>query len=192
MSLSLKPRDAWHHLEAAQPPAWVLRHTRLVAGLARAMASRAQDEGHDVDVALVTAAGLLHDYGRAWTQDARHASLGAEKLRAAGFPEDLVRIVERHTGGGITKAEAVKLGIPRKDYTPQTLEERIVCHADNLYSGDKRLQLQDIRGKYMAKGLPEAWRRIHELHDTLSRELDVDLETLEPVALPEFDSDIAR
>lgn len=184
LSRSWKPSDAWALLREADPPDWVPRHTIAVAGLARAMAIEALDQNMDVDLEKVTVAALLHDYGRAWTQDVHHASLGAEKLRALGAPEPIVLIVERHTGGGIDKKEAKALGLPVKDYTPQTLEERIVCHADNLYSGDKRMRLEDIRGKYLAKDLKGAWQKIHALHDQLCRELDSDLETLEPAAVP--------
>jgi tRNA (cytidine56-2'-O)-methyltransferase len=67
------------------------------------------------------------------------------------------------------------------------LEERIVCHADNLYSGDRRLTLEDLRRKYEAKGLPEALRRIEALHEGLGDELGVDLESLPPADLPGLD-----
>lgn len=187
LSQSWKPSTAWAVLAAAEPPEWVLQHTRCVAGLARAMANEAVDQDLDADIQLTTIGAVLHDYGRAFTQGIDHASLGAQKLRDLGIPEPVVLIVERHTGGGIDKKEAKALGLPAKDYTPKTIEERIVCHADNLYSGEKRLALEQLRGKYMTKGLNEAWRKIHALHDQLCRELDTDLESLEPVEITGLD-----
>jgi tRNA (cytidine56-2'-O)-methyltransferase len=147
------------------------------------MADAAADRGLPVDRERVVAGALLHDIGRSLAQDVRHASLGAALLREEGWDEAVVRIVERHTGAGIDAAEAAALKLPVKDYTPVTLEERIVAHADNLYSGDKRLSLEQLGAKYQAKRLPMAWIKIRKLHAGLTEELAVDLETLEPAEL---------
>lgn len=173
----------WHRLLAAHPPAWVPGHCRCVAGLAVAMADAAASRGLAVDRARVAAGAILHDIGRSVTQDVRHAGLGADLLRGEGWDATVVRIVETHTGGGIDADEAKALGLPVKDYTPRTLEERIVCHADNLYSAERRLTLAQLEAKYQAKGLPAAWQKIHALHAQLTRELGVDLERLAPAAL---------
>lgn len=178
-------RDAWALLGRHGPPAWVPRHSRCVEALAAAMCDRAEARGLQVDRALVQAGALLHDVGRSVTQDVRHASAGAELLRRDGLPEPLVLVVERHTGAGIDAAEAAALGLPAKDYTPQSLEERIVAHADNLYSGQRRLALAELRGKYLAKGLPAAWAKIERLHGELGRLLGADLEALAPAELPD-------
>jgi uncharacterized protein (TIGR00295 family) len=178
-------RSAYQRLAAASPPAWVLEHCVAVEGLATAMAERANEHGLDVDVPLVQAGALLHDIGRSITQDVRHASEGARLLRAeAQWPPPLVAVVERHTGAGIDATEAAALGLPVQDYTPRTLEERIVAHADNLYSGSKRLQLAEVEAKYRSRGLEHAGRRIRALHRQLSAELGVDLEDLKPASLP--------
>jgi tRNA (cytidine56-2'-O)-methyltransferase len=130
---------------------------------------------------------LMHDIGRSITQDVRHASLGADLLRADGkdaWDGRVVLCVERHTGAGIDAQDAANLGLPVKDYTPRTLEEKIVAHADNLYSGDKRLTLEQVEAKYRAKALPEAQAKIHRLHEELQEALGVDLDTLRPEPLP--------
>lgn len=178
-------RRAWRTLQDAKPPAWVPAHCRAVEGLAVAMAQRALARGHAVDVDVIQAGALLHDIGRSVTQDARHASEGARILRDARWPEPIVLVVERHTGAGIDADEAERLGLPVKDYTPQTLEERIVAHADNLHSGDKRIDLATLQQKYRAKGLAAAAEKIRRLHDALQSELDVDLERLAPATLAE-------
>jgi uncharacterized protein (TIGR00295 family) len=159
-------------------------HCLAVEALAVAMADAAQQRGLVVRRGLLQAGALLHDVGRSLVQDVRHASEGARLLREEGCDGRLVRIVERHTGGGIDAAEARALGLPAKDYTPRSLEERIVCHADNLYSGTHRLRMAELRGKYLAKGLPQAWARIEALHAALGDELGADLEALEPATLP--------
>lgn len=151
--------------------------------LAAAMCDRAEAAGHPVDRDLVQQACLLHDIGRSVTQDVRHASTGADLLRKAHWPEPVVLAVERHTGAGIDAQEAAALGLPVKDYTPRTLEEKIVAHADNLYSGDRRLALGALREKYRAKGLPKAWAKIEALHGELAATLGTDLDRLAPAPL---------
>jgi uncharacterized protein (TIGR00295 family) len=153
------------------------------------MCTCAERAGLDVDRDVAIAGALLHDVGRSVTQDIRHASVGADLLRADGpgaWPTALVLAVERHTGAGIDAGEAAALGLPVRDYTPRSLEERIVAHADNLYSADRRLTLVALEDKYRAKRLPEAWRKIRALHEALERELEADLEALrpEPLDLP--------
>lgn len=178
---------AWRRLEQAAPPAWVLGHCRCVEALADAMATCAEHEGLSVDRAVVRQGALLHDVGRSVTQDVRHASEGADLLRRDGpgaWDPRVVLCVERHTGAGIDADEAKALGLPVRDYTPRTLEEKIVAHADNLYSGDKRLTLEQLEAKYAAKGLPKAWEKIRRLHEELADLLAADLEALTPSPLP--------
>ena len=179
-------RDAWDRLVAAQPPEWVLRHCRCVEALAMAMCDCAERQGLRVDRDVVQQAALLHDIGRSATQDVRHATLGADLLRKDHWPEPVVLAVERHTGAGIDAPEAAALGLPPRDYTPRTLEQQIVAHADNLYTGDRRLTLAALRAKYEAKGLPRAWAKIEALHASLGAALGADLERLEPARLADL------
>ena len=180
------PHDAsaaWARLLASSPPSWVPAHCKCVAGLAAAMCDCAAAAGLQVNRELVVVGALLHDIGRSVTQDVRHASLGAELLRRDGWPGDVVLCVERHTGGGIDAEEAARLGLPAKDYTPQTLEEKIVCHADNLYSGSKRIGLEELEAKYRAKGLDRAWGKIRRLHEELGFALQTDCSRLAPATV---------
>lgn len=165
-------------LQDARPPAWVVAHCQAVERLAVAMCDAAERRGLLPDRGLVEAGALLHDVGRSVTQDVSHASVGAALLREAGWGEAVVRVVERHTGGGIDAEEARRLGLPVKDYTPRSLEERIVCHADNLHSGERRLTMAELGEKYRAKQLPAAWSKILALHVSLCEELGTDLERL--------------
>ena len=43
---------------------------------------------------------------------------------ALGLPEAVTAVMEKHIRGGLTAEEAVELGLPVKDYTLGTLEER--------------------------------------------------------------------
>lgn len=187
MSLRLPSRlDAWSALLRAEPPAWVLRHARCVESLAVAMSKRAVAQGLALDLDLIARGALLHDLGRAVTQDLRHAHIGADMVRAEGWPEPLACVVERHTGAGVLPDEARAAGLPARDYVPERLEERIVAHADNLYAGDKRQPLGAIESKYLARGLDGAWQRIDALHRALCDELDCELENLAPAELPDL------
>ncbi len=167
----------------------MLGHCRCVAGLAAALCDQAQRQGLAVDRDRVVAAALLHDLGRSVTQDVRHASVGADLLRQdaqgghGGWDERVVLMVERHTGAGIDAQEAARLGLPVRDYTPRTLEEKIVAHADNLHSGERRLRLDEVRAKYEAKGLAAAGAKIAALHQELTKTLGVDLERVDAASV---------
>lgn len=177
---------AWQRLQAAKPPSWVLGHCRCVAALADAMCTCAEKAGLAVDRAVTLQAAMLHDIGRSVTQDVRHAGVGADLLRADGkgaWDERVILCVERHTGAGIDADEARRLGLPVRDYTPKTIEEKIVAHADNLYSGDKRFTLDQVVAKYDAKGLQAAGEKIRRLHEELEGLLDTNLEALAPSEL---------
>ena len=49
-----------------------------------------------------------------------------------GLPKTITDIMEKHIRGGLTVEEATELGLPVKDYTLNTLEEKIVIYADRL------------------------------------------------------------
>jgi len=109
------------------------------------------------DAALVMNGALLHDIGRGSTHGIDHAQRGADILREKGYPERLVRIVECHTGAGITPDECTLLGLAPRDCMPQTIEEKIVTHADNLIAGSTRVTIDESIG--FAIHLPKKVRR---------------------------------
>lgn len=65
----------------------------------------------------------------------RHGLIGAEMMRAEGFPRH-ARVCERHTGAGLTAKEIIAqdLPLPHRDFLPETLEEKLICYADKFYS----------------------------------------------------------
>ncbi len=149
----------------------VVRHCVAVSGLAVKIAKKCR-----ADVKLVEIGGILHDLGRCRSHTLTHAVEGAKVAKSLGLQPALVNIIERHIGAGIKPAEAVKLGLPRKDYTPQTLEEKIVAHADNLVSGEERTTVKEAAAYLVRAGQPEIARRILELHKDLSIECGVDID----------------
>jgi len=114
----------------------VRKHCIAVAEMALKIAESAERRGYRVDKEAVLLGALLHDIGRAITHDPfKHFLKSAEILKAEGFDERIVKIAERHFSAGISAEEAKKLGLPEKDYLPESLEEKIVSFADNITFG---------------------------------------------------------
>ncbi len=109
----------------------VIEHCLLVEKKAVEIAKSLKAKGVSVNVEKVSIGALLHDIGRCITHDIRHWYYGGKILRELGYPE-FARFAETH-GGGLTKQEAMKLGLPTNvDYTPRSLEEKIVAYADKF------------------------------------------------------------
>ncbi len=102
---------------------------------------------HGGDLDLIIAGSLLHDIGRTVTHDVDHGVEGSSMVEEKGWDEEIQKIVERHIGGGVTEDEAREQGLPARDHVPETLEERIVCHADNTAGGMERFEEQIKRTK---------------------------------------------
>jgi uncharacterized protein len=106
-----------------------------VSNLAVKIAGKIKKKEANIDMKLVKIGGLLHDVGRAVTHNINHGVIGANILRSFDLPRPIVMIVERHVLAGIPAHEAVKLGLPNRDFLPETLEEKIVSYADKLIEG---------------------------------------------------------
>ena len=99
-----------------------------------------------VDTKFIMEAAMLHDIGIFKTNAPRiacegdmpyisHGYLGRELLTKEGFPKHGL-VCERHTGTGISLDTIItrNLPIPKRDMSPQSLEEKIICFADKFYS----------------------------------------------------------
>ncbi len=126
-------------------PFFVIEHSKAV--MLKAIQLK-MDFELEVDLDLVKTGAILHDVGRSKTHGIDHAIVGAEILENRGFPQEVVNIVERHIGAGITKEEAILLGLPPKDYMPITLEEKLVSHSDNLIHGTQEVDLDFVISKW--------------------------------------------
>ena len=146
-------------------PDWVIGHSIGVSNKAVEIGTNFDN----VNIELLRFGGLLHDIGRSQTSSIEHAVIGARILSKLGFRQDLVNIVERHIGTGLTEEDAKELGLPIKDYTPQTLEEKIVSHADNLFNGADEVDVDFTIEKWKRK-LGEnhpSIEKIKEIHEEL-------------------------
>ncbi|MHC1624755.1 MAG: HD domain-containing protein [Methermicoccaceae archaeon] len=141
----------------------IQRHCLAVEKLAVEMAGELPPNYH-VDIELLSTGAILHDIGRAYTHTIAHGVVGACIVGKFGFPDAVCHIVERHIGGGITREEAERMNLPPADYTPETIEEMLVAHADNLIDGDRRISLEDAVNDLRRKNRPSiVEKRVLEL-----------------------------
>ncbi len=125
-------------LRGVNCPQSVIDHCIAVAEFASEMA-----EHCDADKEIVLIGALLHDIGYARSNGIKHALVGADIARDLGLDGRIVDIIERHIGAGIPSDEAEALGLPKKDYMPKRLEEKIVAHADNLTRHTTRITIDE-------------------------------------------------
>lgn len=127
-------------------------HSESVAKLALDIVHQHPELG--ADERFVYEGAMLHDIGIIRTDAPSihchgpydyicHGTQGAIMLREIGLDRHAL-VCERHTGAGITADEVVALGLPIevKDYTPQSVEEQIICYADKFFSKSKKLDEQ--------------------------------------------------
>jgi uncharacterized protein len=98
------------------------------------------------DEEMIGFGGMLHDIGIFYTDAPEigcfgdlpyiaHGYKGRELLEKEGLLM-IAGICERHIGVGITLEDIEKynLPLPKRDMTPQTIEEKIICYADKYFS----------------------------------------------------------
>lgn len=117
----------------------VIAHCRAVRDCACGYAARNPES----DFSLVERGAMLHDIGRSRAHNIRHAQCGADIVRSMNLGEGIARIVECHTGAGLTADECTLLGLSPRDCMPRTTEEKIVTHADNLIAGKGQVTIHE-------------------------------------------------
>jgi len=128
----------------------VFAHAQAVKALALDIGRKIKD----VDLDFIKSASLLHDIGRFQCgpnskERIKHGIKGAKILRKEGLMEHAL-VAERHLGAGISKGDIIEQGLelPARDYIPISKEEKIISHADNLISGDKRISMEKNIERY--------------------------------------------
>lgn len=119
-------------------------HSKLVAKKALEIANNIKELNPDIK--FIEEASILHDIGIYLVNAPDiycfgekpyicHGYLGRDILEKEGFSKHAL-VCERHIGMGIEIKEILdrNLPIPRRDITPQTLEEEIVSFADKFFS----------------------------------------------------------
>ncbi|MEA1925286.1 MAG: TIGR00295 family protein [Candidatus Altiarchaeota archaeon] len=148
----------------------VIEHSMAVSEYAVEIAGKVRDSGREVDVDSVEIGALLHDIGRCKSHGIDHGIMGAKILEKIPDLRGYSRYCLTHIGAGISREEALELGLPPGDYIPSTLEEKIVAYADNITEGCKKVDVSVTLEK-MKKALGEnhpAIARVKELNDYIT------------------------
>ena len=142
IAVVLPNRDfALELLKRLKVPYSVRRHSLIVCSKALEIANRINKT--EIDKDLIEIGALLHDIGRSKTHGFQHAFIGGKILREKGFPNELARITETHLLGGLDVEDSKSVGLPEKNYLPETLEEKIVCLADKLIAGRREVTIKE-------------------------------------------------
>ena len=141
--------------------------------MAEAMARRI-----DCDIDLLRAGAFLHDIGRSVDHSIMHAVIGASIAADLGQPREVVEIIRKHVGAGLDEQDVIEMGLPKGNYIPDTIEQKIVCHADNMVSDNKFVPHTYSVDRLMHKGSVRGARRIADLHKELSELYGEDLDSL--------------
>jgi len=104
----------------------IIRHGGAVADLAVLLAQKLNQAGQRLDIALLTAAGLLHDIARS---EANHAQAGARLLREAGF-------------GTVAELVASHMDL-EPDNEDVVSPKELLYLADKLVQGERRVTLAE-------------------------------------------------
>ncbi|MFC1454971.1 IMP cyclohydrolase [Candidatus Undinarchaeota archaeon] len=134
------PKQAISLLRKARCADKVIRHCKAV----RDESIRLLDK-HKIkaDRQLVEIGALLHDIGRYKTHGFKHPIYSYDYLRSHDIPEEICNIALHHMGSGVDKKISIELGLPPADYSPITIEEKLICYADILAVGDKIVTYQE-------------------------------------------------
>ncbi|NOQ67954.1 HD domain-containing protein [Patescibacteria group bacterium] len=126
-----------------------------------------------VDFNLIISGCLLHDIGafefmknfdKSQKNYLKHGIIGGKILRSEGLKKEAL-IAERHIGSGLSKNYIIEnnLPLPKKDFLPITLEQKIICYADKFHSKNgKKDTLESIKKEMRGFG-EEPLRRFLEL-----------------------------
>ena len=118
------------------------------------------------DRELVEAGALLHDIGRALSHGIDHAIIGA---RFCGKRRRRKHRPDRRKARGCRpdRRRSRLPGPAAEGYLPETIEEKIVCHADNLIGNRSRISIHEAI-RTAKKWSPGALDRLIRMHFEVS------------------------
>jgi uncharacterized protein len=161
---------AFDLLKQVKVPYHVRRHSLKVAEKALEIAEKITKA--KIDENLIEIGAILHDIGRAKTHGFKHALIGGKMLKERGFSNNLVRICETHILGGLDKEDAREVGLPERNYLPESLEEKIICLADKHMAGTYEVSIEQRFEKWFSKYgktkiLKKSKKRIEKIQEEL-------------------------
>ncbi len=153
----------------------IFQHGKAVQRASFPIAKAIKKRGHKVDLDLIRTASLLHDIGRFTCPpktklSLKHGIAGAKILRKEGLPKH-AKIAENHIGAGITKDEIIKqkLPLPKKDFLPKTIEEKIIAYVDNIIFGDTLGTISEVVKRFKKELPHSALQRLIKLHNEIEK-----------------------
>lgn len=154
----------------------VLQHSKAVQNVALSLAKAIKKRGHKVDLELIETGSILHDLGRfsappKTKESVKHGIIGAKILRKKGLLKH-AKIAETHLGAGISKEEIIKqkLPLPKRDFLPKTVEEKIIAYVDKIVFGDRLGTISEVVERFEKEGLPHSARqRLIKLHNEIEK-----------------------
>jgi uncharacterized protein len=153
----------------------IFQHGKAVQRAALSIAKAIKKRGHKIDLELIKTGSLLHDIGRfscpQKTKDSvKHGVIGGKILRKEGLIRH-AKIAENHLGAGISKQEIIKLKLPlpKKDFFPKTIEEKVIAYADNLIIGDKPGTVSEVVERFRNELPPTSLERLIKLHNEIEK-----------------------
>ena len=153
----------------------VLRHSLEV--LAKSIEIINKKELYErVDFDLIISGAILHDIGALGfigggdkKDYITHGIIGAGILEEEGLVMEAL-IAKRHTGSGLSREDIIanKWPLPKEDFLPVSLEEKIICYADKFSSKTpgKKDTLESIEEEFRNYG-EGSLRRFLELKEML-------------------------
>ncbi len=160
-------------------------HSVLVTQKAIVLALGYQERHPDavIDLDLLHEAGMLHDIGIKLCHAPeifcvgpepyiRHGILGQALLEAEGLPRHAL-FCSRHTGSGLTRQDVIEqeLPLPREDFLPESLEEKILCVADKFYSKTPEKLWKEKRLENISKAIAKHGSAAQERWEELRQEI---------------------
>lgn len=134
-------------LKKHNTPSQVIDHCIIVTKIAERFCAQIDE----INTELVIAASMLHDIGRSGDHSIFHAVEGVKILESEKLDQQLILIVKKHIGTGITETEASKLGLPPDDYIPKTIEEIVVSYSDNLACGIRECSFEEVLKNFISE-----------------------------------------
>jgi uncharacterized protein len=142
----------------------VVLHSIAVADYVYEFGIKLLNKKYDFDLDTAVLGAILHDIGRSKSHNIDHGIIGSEILLKNNFNEKYAKIAERHIGAGISRKEAEDLNLPKKDYIPKTLEEKVIANADNLVSGHIRVDIGFVIDKFKKRTNNEVSNKVYALY----------------------------
>jgi uncharacterized protein len=141
---------------------------------------------HRIDVEFLRTACLVHDIGRYETHDPiLHGVAGYRLLTGLGYPREAF-VCASHILYGLSSSDAVQFGLPRRDFIPSSLEERLVPLIDFLIEFDRPTTLakrfdslrERVENQFFLEKLVSAERIAEDFMGYINREFRVSIEEM--------------